>query len=350
MKIKSKKIIAFALSLGIMLPSCVYADTISKNQNAQVDMNNYLQGRKSPKEEKLIGEDRFDTAIKISQSGWNNGSERVFLVNSNSLPDALASTPLASKLDAPILLTNKNSIPYNVIEEIKRLNPAEVILIGSEGAISSSVKESLEDMEVLVSRIGGADREETSLLLTRQLDDTGDLGVSKVAVVNGYNGLADATSISRPAASDNTAIIYTGKDSIRSEAKNFITQNSTKTYIVGGEYSISKKLEGQLVNSERLAGTDRKDTNAKVLEKFYGKSSKVNNMYFAKDGSGREADLVDGLAAGVLASKTKSPVVLASGSLSSAQKSFIKKVKADKFVQVGGGKNSKPYAEALALQ
>ena len=341
MKIKSKKIIAFALSLGIMVPSCVYADTISKNQNAQVDMNNYLQGRKSPKEEKLIGEDRFDTAIKISQSGWNNGSERVFLVNSNSL---------ASKLDAPILLTNKNSIPYNVIEEIKRLNPAEVILIGSEGAISSSVKESLEDMEVLVSRIGGADREETSLLLTRQLDDTGDLGVSKVAVVNGYNGLADATSISSPAASDNTAIIYTGKDSIRSEAKNFITQNSTKTYIVGGEYSISKKLEGQLVNSERLAGTDRKDTNAKVLEKFYGKSSKVNNMYFAKDGSGREADLVDGLAAGVLASKTKSPVVLASGSLSSAQKSFIKKVKADKFVQVGGGKNSKPYAEALALQ
>ncbi|MCP0736549.1 cell wall-binding protein Cwp18, partial [Salmonella enterica subsp. enterica serovar Mbandaka] len=172
--------------------------------------------------------------------------------------------------------------------------------------------------------------------------------VSKVAVVNGYNGLADATSISSPAASDNTAIIYTGKDSIRSEAKNFITLNSTETYIVGGEYSISKKLEGQLVNAERLAGTDRKDTNAKVLEKFYGKSSKVNNMYFAKDGSGREADLVDGLAAGVLASKTKSPVVLASGSLSSAQKSFIKKVKADKFVQVGGGKNSKPYAEALA--
>lgn len=54
MKIKSKKIIAFALSLGIMLPSCVYADTISKNQNAQVDMNNYLQGRKSPKEENLL--------------------------------------------------------------------------------------------------------------------------------------------------------------------------------------------------------------------------------------------------------------------------------------------------------
>ncbi len=167
----------------------------------------------------------------------------MFLVNSNSLPDALASTPLASKLDAPILLTNKNSIPYNVTEEIKRLNPAEVILIGSEGAISSSVKESLEDMEVLVSRIGGADREETSLLLTKQLDDTGDLGVSKVAVVNGYNGLADATSISSPAASDNTAIIYTGKDSIRSEAKNFITQNSTETYIVGGEYSISKNLK-----------------------------------------------------------------------------------------------------------
>lgn len=350
MKIKSKKIIAFALVVGIMIPSCVYADITYKNQNTQTGMNHYLKNRKSPKGETLIGEDRFDTAIKISQSGWNNGSERVFLVNSNSLPDALASTPLASKLDAPILLTNKNSIPDNVTDEIKRLNPEEVILIGSEGAISSSVKEYLEDIGVLVSRIGGADREETSLLLTKQLDDTGDLGVSKVAVVNGYNGLADATSISSPAASDNMAIIYTSKDSIRSGAKSFITQNSNETYIIGGEYSISKNLEGQLANSERLAGTDRKDTNAKVLEKFYGKLSKVNNMYFAKDGSGREADLVDGLAAGVLASKTKSPVILASGSLSGAQKSFIKKVKADKFVQVGGGKNSKPYTEALELQ
>ncbi|MCC0631878.1 cell wall-binding repeat-containing protein [Clostridioides sp. ZZV15-6388] len=350
MKIKSKKIMVFALVLGLVMHSCVYADTTSKNQNSQENMNSYIQNRKSPKGEKLIGEDRFDTAIKISQSGWNNGSERVFLVNSNSLPDALASTPLASKLDAPILLTNKNNVPENVEDEITRLNPEEIILIGSEGAISSSVKKYLEDTGILVSRIGGADREETSLLLTKQLDDTGDLGVSKIAVVNGYNGLADATSISSPAASDNMAIIYASKDSIRSEAKSFITQNSNETYIIGGEYNISKKLEGQLVNSERLAGTDRKDTNAKVLEKFYGKLSKVSNMYFAKDGSGREADLVDGLAAGVLAAKTKSPVILASGSLSNGQQSFIKKVKADKFVQVGGGKNSNPYTEALGLQ
>lgn len=55
----------------------------------------------------------------------------------------------------------------------------------------------------------------------------------------------------------------------------------------------------------------------KVLEKFYGKLSKVNNMYFVKDGSGREVDLVDGFVVGVLVLKIKLFVVFVSGSLSS---------------------------------
>lgn len=105
--------------------------------------------------------------IKIFYSGWNNGLERVFLVNLNLLLDVLVLIFLVSKLDVLILFINKNSILYNVIEEIKRFNLVEVILIGSEGVILLSVKEFFEDMEVLVSRIGGVDREEIFLFFIR---------------------------------------------------------------------------------------------------------------------------------------------------------------------------------------
>lgn len=43
-----------------------------------------------------------------------------------------------------------------------------------------------------------------------------------MVVVNGYNGLVDVILILSLVVSDNIVIIYIGKDSIRSEVKNFI--------------------------------------------------------------------------------------------------------------------------------
>ncbi len=56
--------------------------------------------------ESLIGSDRYETAIKVSQNGFNS-SENVVLVNGSSIVDALAATPFTSAINSPILLTQK---------------------------------------------------------------------------------------------------------------------------------------------------------------------------------------------------------------------------------------------------
>lgn len=52
--------------------------------------------------ETIIGKNRIETAIKISQEGWKS-AETVILVNDSAIPDALTATPLAFAKNAPIL-------------------------------------------------------------------------------------------------------------------------------------------------------------------------------------------------------------------------------------------------------
>lgn len=54
-----------------------------------------------------------------------------------------------------------------------------------------------------------------------------------------------------------------------------------------------------LPGAERVSGSNRNDTNAKVIEKFYTSSS-LNNIYVAKNGSGNTGQLIDALAVGDL--------------------------------------------------
>ncbi|WLR41597.1 leucine-rich repeat domain-containing protein [Bacillus carboniphilus] len=79
---------------------------------------------------RLFGEDRFKTAIAISNQGWSNGADTVIITRSDSFPDALAGAPLSYKLNAPILLTDSKTLTDATSEEIQRLKPTKIIVLG----------------------------------------------------------------------------------------------------------------------------------------------------------------------------------------------------------------------------
>ena len=83
----------------------------------------------------LVGNDRYETAIEISKSGWTN-SDNVVIVNSSAIADALAATPFAKSINSPILLAEKNSINSKTKSEIKRLNAKKIYLIGGENVLN----------------------------------------------------------------------------------------------------------------------------------------------------------------------------------------------------------------------
>ncbi len=69
--------------------------------------------------EEIIGKNRIETTVKISQDGWKS-AETVILVNDSAIPDALTATPLAYAKNAPILLTGKDGLSKETADEIKR--------------------------------------------------------------------------------------------------------------------------------------------------------------------------------------------------------------------------------------
>lgn len=283
------------------------------------------------KEKILAGNTRYESAIAVSESGWTS-ADNVILVNGTSLVDALSATPFAKVKNAPILLTQKDGLNENTKQEIKRLNAKNVYVIGGEGVISAKVIEDIKGLGLKSERVWGNDRFETSLNIAKQLN------TKSVAIVNGLNGrLADAMSIASPAARDNMAIIVTdGKDS--NNAEKFIKENNiNNSYIIGGQTVVSNEVENKL-NSKRLHGQNRLETNGEVLKEFYT-NKEIENIYVAKDGASREMELVDALSAGALAARENNPVMLVGNEVSDSQKEFLVGKEIKNTVKVGYGVN-----------
>lgn len=297
--------------------------------------------------ETIIGKNRIETAIKISQEGWKS-AETVILVNDSAIPDALTATPLAFAKNAPILLTGKDGLNKATAEEIKRLDAKDVIMIGGDAVLSSNVEKDLKALNVKVDRIKGATREETALAIAKRLDGIKD--VSEIAVVNGTNGLADAVSVAAAAAERNMPILLANPKKGLAISEKFIKdENINISYIIGGKTVLPDKLVSKLPGKQRIEGLDRKDTNAKVIEKFYT-GKELDNVYLAKDGMGDSGQLIDALAVGALAAKNGAPVLIASKKLSEKQIDVINTKRIDTITQVGGNGNEKAFSELKEIE
>lgn len=336
----------------------------------------------------VAGEDRIETAIELSNKYYNSddkhaitdsATDSVVLVGSQAIVDGLVASPLASEKHAPLLLTSKDKLDSNVKSEIKRVmdlkstsginTSKKVYLAGGVNSISKEVENELKDMGLKVTRLSGDDRYETSLAIA---DEVG-LDNDKAFVVGG-TGLADAMSIA-PVASqlkksngdldvvdgDATPIVVVdGKaKTINNETEDFL--NNAQVDIIGGENSVSKDVEKSIDDAtgkepNRTSGDDRQATNAEVMkETDYFEKGSVINYFVAKDGSTKEDQLVDALAAAPVAANfgstydgknangtvSPAPIVLATDSLSADQNVGVSKSVSDdggkNLVQVGKG-------------
>lgn len=305
---------------------------------------NPISSEAAATEQVLAGSNRHSTAVQVSQKGWSS-AENVVLVNDSAIADALAATPLAEELNAPILLTGKNKLNSTTKSEIERLGAQNIYLIGGESVLSDNLSAEISGRTY---RISGSSREKTALAIAKKINELNP--VKTIAVVNGTTGLADAVSIASVAAEKDMAIILSNPKSGISASKDFI--NSTgieKSYVIGGDKAVSDYVMSSLPGVERVSGSNRNDTNAKVIEKFYT-SSNLNNIYVAKNGSGNTGQLIDALAVGVLAAKNSSPVLIVSNSLSTSQRNVVRSKEIGIVTRVGGNGNESAFEEVKELQ
>ncbi|MFL8712843.1 cell wall-binding repeat-containing protein [Clostridioides sp. GD02377] len=290
----------------------------------------------------LVGSDRYNTSIKISKQGWDN-ADNVVLINSSSISDALSATPFAKAKNAPILLTQNNSLNQLTENEISRLGAKNIYIIGGFNSVDVNIEKYLKDKNLNIVRISGNDRYDTSIKLAKELNKENKL--SKLVLVNGEKGLADAVSMGAISAREEMPILLTNEnDDMKAIEELIDNKDISKTYVVGGDSLFNKDIEDKLPSVTKIAGEDRTETNSKVIDYFYD-NNVLDNLYIAKNGENREDDLVDALSVGVLAGKTESPVILVGDGIRDVQESLINKKEFRNITQIGGNGNEKAFSE-----
>jgi putative cell wall-binding protein len=88
--------------------------------------------------EQFSGEDRYDTSVRVNADAFEH-SDTAFLAVGTNFPDALSGGAVAGSLDAPLYITPGTCVPSAVMDELDRLNVADVELLGGPQVLSASV-------------------------------------------------------------------------------------------------------------------------------------------------------------------------------------------------------------------
>jgi S1-C subfamily serine protease len=301
----TKKVFCLVIVVSLMIFGTAYAQDVAVHR--------------------LEGADRYETAVKISQKGWQS-ADTVILARGDNFPDALASTPLSFIYDAPVLLTYPGKLHPLTEQEISRLQADRVIILGGLKAVSKNVVDSLELMGKTVERYGGEDRFETAVEIAKAMNH------GKTAIVTTGVTFQDALVIAPYAGRAGIPILLTRKDTLPESTRKYLEEAGvTETIVVGSTLAISSSVMQQLPQPKRVSGTTASATAVAVSQNYLPEAT---HFYVSR------SDLFpDALAGAALAAKTKGAILLtASRALDQATRLFLeaKKDAVTETVLLGG--------------
>jgi len=118
---------------------------------------------------RLAGSDRYATAVEISKYGFpsDGSADTVVIATGDSFADALTGGPAAVAFNGPVLLTDSGALPAVTRQEIIRLDPTRIVVLGGASAVSSAVFDELGQLADDVERLAGSDRYGTAINISR---------------------------------------------------------------------------------------------------------------------------------------------------------------------------------------
>ncbi|MBN3554192.1 SpoIID/LytB domain-containing protein [Fictibacillus nanhaiensis] len=269
---------------------------------------------------RISGIDRFEVASNVSKKGWASGADTVLIANYDAFADALSAAPLAYKLNAPILLSRKDKLTSFTKQEITRLKPKNIIIIGGSGSIASQVENEITSMKLDISlrRISGSDRYEVSQKIASEV------GVKGKAIVSSGISFADALSIAPYASRRGLPILLTRKDQLPTQTSAALKANqTTSTIIIGGEGSVGTNVAKLLPSPVRIGGADRYEVATNIIKQLKLEAEAA----FVANG----VKSADALTGSVLAAKENAPILL---TRPTALPPTIQEVISDKYISM----------------
>lgn len=302
---------------------------------------------------RAAGETRYATmAALLPKAPWK-AERTVVLASGSNYPDALAAASLAGAYDAPIVLTEPNSLSIDAADMIEQLSPNVIYVVGGEAAVSKSAVDTATYYAAdgcKAFRIAGDTRLETSLAIAKRVRQKSTASDSLI-VATGFN-YADALSVSPFAFAYNSPIFLCGSNGLSADAISYISGAGFKRAIlVGGTAAVPERVKHQLTSAgissgsiTRLAGATRYETSAKIMSYAVNAGMNVSNVYLA---TGK--NFPDALAAGPVAGKLRAPLLLVDPGIEYAHTVLANYRGSINVATVVGGTSAVSAIDALSL-
>ena len=227
---------------------------------------------------RIAGDNARKTMRKIVQTEGVFTPEEtraVMVATEANYKDALACAGYAGMVGAPILITNGTSLSAETRDEIRRLQPEWIGIVGGNKVITTNVEDQLKELCGNVERACGPNAVSTSVQLYKSAPaDQWDY----YAIVATGDGYKDALSIA-PFAYWAWSPIFLANSNKKDPDKRILSDEVldclknggfSKVIIVGGPKAVSSKVEGQLrdigLSYKRVAGSNGIDTSRAVAQ------------------------------------------------------------------------------------
>ena len=189
---------------------------------------------------RLGGSDRYATNLEIVNKMNVKKGTPIFVANSTAFADSLSASPISAAKGMPIFLSFKDYMTEKTMNEIKKIRPSNIYVVGGNGVISDGLSNQLSNIAP-VTRLGGPDRYDTCLAINKHFN----LDTENAMIASGID-FPDALTGSVLAAKLNSPVILL-PSWVGEKQKAYIDSTKMRNlYILGGNGLITDTMVNEL--------------------------------------------------------------------------------------------------------
>lgn len=254
---------------------------------------------------RIAGDDRYGTSAAVSREIFAGPNPPLFVASGETFADSLSAGAAAGQLGVPLLLTSRSQLPNSIREELSRLQPRSITIVGGPAAVSESVAAELRSHSTDVTRIFGEDRFDTAAAVSRSAYAPNP---PTVYVVSGEN-YPDALAAASTAGLRGDPLLLVRHAALPNATVDELDRlQPARVVLAGGPLAIDPSVEAGLreflpnARIDRIGGADRYETAVRLAQDAFGE---IDGIAWASG-----ADFPDALSAAPFSAARNSPLLL----------------------------------------